>query len=74
MKNSDILRDLASLPPEAQQQVLDLITLLKTRCRTARRQKTCRLVDEPFIGMWRDRDDMQDSAAWVRRLRRREWE
>jgi hypothetical protein len=29
---------------------------------------------EPFIGMWRDRDEMQDSTAYVRELRKREWE
>ena len=31
------------------------------------------LADEPFIGMWRDREDMQDSSAWVRRVRESEW-
>ena len=25
----------------------------------------------PFFGMWRDRDDMQDSTAWVRAERER---
>jgi len=75
METSNIVRDLASLPPEEQQQVMDLIALLKTRYRaTPRRQKTRKLADEPFIGMWRDRDDMQDSTAWVRQLRHREWE
>ena len=28
---------------------------------------------EPFIGMWRDREEMADSTAWVRRLRARQW-
>ena len=28
---------------------------------------------DPAIGMWKDREDMQDSAAWVRDLRKREW-
>ena len=32
-----------------------------------------KLTDEPFIGMWRDREDMQDSGAWVRRVRESEW-
>jgi len=32
-----------------------------------------RLSDEPFIGMWRGREDMRDSTAWVSSLRRREW-
>lgn len=30
--------------------------------------------NEPFIGMWRDREDMRDSVAWVQDLRQREWE
>lgn len=30
--------------------------------------KRIKLANEPFIGMWRDRDDMQDIALWVRNL------
>lgn len=29
------------------------------------------LLEEPFFGMWRDREDLADSVAWVRRIRRR---
>lgn len=25
--------------------------------------------DEPFVGMWKDRQDMEDSTAWVRSIR-----
>lgn len=77
MENPNIVRDIASLPPEAQKQVIDFIAFLKTRYCTrprATQAKRIKLADEPFIGMWRDRDDMQDSTAWVRHLRRREWE
>ena len=31
------------------------------------------LREDPAIGMWADREDMQDSAAWVRKLRQGEW-
>lgn len=31
------------------------------------------LQDEPFIGMWKDREDMKDSSQWVRQLRQQEW-
>ena len=31
------------------------------------------LREDPAIGMWEDREDMQDSTAWVRQLRQREW-
>jgi AbrB family looped-hinge helix DNA binding protein len=32
------------------------------------------LSDEPFVGMWRDREDMADSSEWVRTTRQREWD
>jgi len=31
------------------------------------------LRDDPAVGMWADREDMKDSAAWVRKLRQHEW-
>jgi len=31
------------------------------------------LQNEPFVGMWQDREEMQDSAEWVKNLRGREW-
>ncbi len=76
MNQRTIWQSFSSLPPEAQQQVLDFIAFLQTRYRPARSHKTARatpLAKEPFIGMWRDRDDMRDSAAWVRNLRNTEW-
>jgi hypothetical protein len=29
--------------------------------------------DEPFVGMWKDREDMEDSSQWVSQLRQQEW-
>ena len=31
------------------------------------------LEDEPFVGMWKDREDMKDSSQWVRQVRQQEW-
>ena len=31
------------------------------------------LAEEPFVGIWQDRPDMEDSSAWVRAIRAREW-
>lgn len=28
---------------------------------------------DPAIGMWADREDMKDSAAWEREVRKHEW-
>ena len=33
-----------------------------------------RIEDEPFIGMWPDREDLANSTEWVRELRRKEWD
>lgn len=32
------------------------------------------LKDEPFVGMWKDRQDMKDSSQWAHQLRQKEWE
>ena len=77
MKTSNILKEMDSLPTEAQKQVIDFIAFLKTRYPTVHvvpKTKRVRLSDEPFIGMWQGREEMQDSTAWVRSLRHREWE
>lgn len=64
-----------SLPPAAQQEVADFIAFLaqRTRPRKPRRQPRTSIATEPFVGMWRDREDMKDSTAWVRDVRRRHW-
>lgn len=77
MEASDIVHEIASLPPEAQRQVTDFVAFLKARypaIKATKKTQGITLMDEPFIGMWRDREDMRDSVAWVRDLRRREWE
>lgn len=76
MNTVNLIRDLSSLPPEAQKEVVDFVAFLKTRYPVPKAKKTTgvgKLEDEPFIGMWQDREDMQDSTAWVRALRRKEW-
>jgi hypothetical protein len=76
MAQNDIVKEFDNLPPEAQKQVIDFIAFLQTRYRTGDTKKAKqkgKLADEPFIGMWRDREDMRDSGAWVREVRTREW-
>ena len=69
-------QDLNSLPPEARRQVVDLIAFLRQRYAPSRSRKAvkpAKLASEAFIGMWRNREDLQDSGAWVRNVREREW-
>ncbi len=46
---------------------------LKERYADSEQEEKTDLFDEPFIGMWRDREDMRESSEWVRNLRKRGW-
>ena len=76
MKQDKIWRDFSTLPPELQNQVADFIAFLQTRYTPAHPSQSTRrprLAKENFIGIWRNRKDMDDSTAWVRNMRQREW-
>ena len=76
MNQNSVFQDFQSLPPEAQRQVADFIAFLQARNKPTaakRKAKQSNLPDEAFIGMWRNRTDMQNSTEWVRNLRKREW-
>jgi hypothetical protein len=76
MTQEEILRQIASLPPEGQQQVVDFIAFLHQRyglLTQARESHPSDLAQDSFIGMWQDREEMQDSSAWVRSNREHEW-
>lgn len=71
--------DLSSLPEQARQEVTDFYNFLKTkyRQRSAPQKASFKAsalpVNSGFIGMWRDRPEMSDSAKWVRELRESSW-
>ena len=75
MRQNNLQSAFNALPPEAQKQVLDFISFLGTRYKVGSLRKTRRalLRKERFIGLWSRREDMKDSAAWVRNVRQREW-
>jgi len=76
MEAKSIVREVAALPPEARQQIIDFVAFLKarySRVPAARKSKPTELAKEPFVGMWKTRRDLQDSQAWVRSLRQCEW-
>ncbi|MEX0715876.1 MAG: DUF2281 domain-containing protein, partial [Planctomycetaceae bacterium] len=73
MTQQELLDEIESLPPEVQRQVADFIAFLRQRYRPARPARGRDLAKEPFVGMWRDRTDLEDSTAWVRSARKAEW-
>ena len=69
-------KEYSSLPADAQAQVIDFLAFLRARKSAKAKRKAQQRIDwanAPFVGMWRDRDDMTDGAQWVRNLREREW-
>lgn len=76
MRTQSILHDLSALPPAARKEVAQFVAFLRLRYKpTARpsRAKRSDLSKESFVGMWQDRDDMPDSTAWMRCIRRAHW-
>ena len=76
MKKNKFLQEFYSLPQDAQQQVVDFIAFLQTRYQPASSgMKTSRkqLSSETFVGIWKNREDMSNSSAWVRNARETEW-
>ncbi len=67
--------EFSTLPLDAQYQVIEFMTFLHTRYtpEQSAKPKRLNLIDEPFVGMWEDRQEMQDSTAYVRELRQKEW-
>jgi hypothetical protein len=75
MEQEKIINDFTNLPPAAQRQVVDFIAFLRTRYKPYSTQKP-EAVDwskESFVGIWKEREDMNDSVSWVRQTRRTQW-
>jgi len=76
MTNQELLGEFLELPPEAQTEVLRLIAFLKQKNQQEEATSAlpnADLKNDPFMGMWCDRPDLDDSSTWVRNLRENEW-
>jgi hypothetical protein len=71
-----IIHDIETLPPEKQEEVADFIAFIKTRLEIQEEKSpdtSNSTHSESFFGMWADREAMEDSSLWVRKLRTDEW-
>jgi hypothetical protein len=76
MTQEELLNEFLSLPAEAQRQVINLIAFLRQKYKEIEPTSQATdvdLVNDPFIGMWRERKDLANSTAWVRSVRENEW-
>ncbi len=74
MTNEEIIREFSALPLEARREVANFIAFLRARYDTKNENRVDEnLSEEKFVGMWNDREDLSDAAAWVRKIRQNEW-
>lgn len=75
-------KQFSALPPTSKKLVEELVSALGTSTAESPTAASTALTvkplskkrtSQPFVGMWRDRDEMADSAAWVRNQRQQEW-
>ena len=75
--NQEVLwQEFVDLPPEAERQGMGFIVFLRSRYvapHPRKARKPTKLAKESFIGMWRNRKNLQDSSTWVRGVRQGEW-
>jgi hypothetical protein len=77
MTNEELLKEINSLPAAAKRRVEEFVSRMHSEYSgESVETKTQRssFKDEPFFGIWADRDDMKDSVAWVRNIRREQWD
>lgn len=75
MEMTSVWRQFEALSPAAQRQVAEFIAFLSAKAKRAGASAGSDqpVRDDPFVGIWSDRDDLADSTEWVRRLRADEW-
>lgn len=76
MYADQLWNEFTALPEDAQKQIADLIASLRQSPRISeppQKSERSALRDEPFVGMWKDCNDLKGSSAWVRQLREKEW-
>ena len=65
-----------ALPSHAKREVVDFIEFLQDRYKSSKPHEATekqKLSEEAFVGLWKDREEFRDATAWLRDVRRREW-
>ena len=76
MNAQTISREITELPSDVQREVFDFVEFLRVRYRSTKEdlaKKPLPISEEPFIGIWKGREDIGDSSEWVRGVRQKEW-
>jgi len=77
MSEKELIKQIKKLPAEAQQEAADFVEFLTQKyiqkpAETDTPKKKS-ILENSFRGVWKDREDLQDSTKWVRVLRKSRW-
>ena len=74
MSEKELIKQLKKLPSEAQREAADFVEFLSKKYLQQTEEtdssKKKSILESSFRGMWKDREEMQDSTKWVRELRK----
>ena len=77
MSEKELIKRIKKLPSEAQQEAAEFVDYLSQKYiqqpidSSSSKKKS--ILESSFRGMWKDREEMQDSTKWVRELRKSRW-
>ena len=71
MVKKELIKQIEQLPPEAQREAADFVDFLSKKYLQKDNSSSKKsILNSPFRGMWKDREDMKDSTQWVRNIRK----
>ena len=77
MSEKEIIKQIRKLPTEAQKEAADFVEYLTQKYirkpEEGDKIKEKSILENSFRGVWKDREDLQDSTKWVRELRKSRW-
>jgi hypothetical protein len=75
MTKEELWREFSTLPPQAQKAVAEFMQYIHNAYQHIQpgTSQEVKVTGIPFVGMWHNRKDLDDSSTWVRQIRQREW-
>lgn len=71
--NTQLVNSLVNIINSLSQEEKQLLEVRLKKTSKSEEVQPLTMKDEPFVGMWREREDLKDSSEGVRQLRRSEW-
>jgi hypothetical protein len=68
-----VISQLQQLPEAEQERIAQIILREVEKQELKANDPLFSLENQPFVGMWKERSEMQNSSEWVRQLRQEQW-